>query len=217
MGEFLAGQFPTEVNLVVIDVDAEKAEALAKRAGGKHAVGAEGAAQAEIVVTALPAPKVAEAFEELAKAVKPGALVLNMSTEAVIDEAFKRENPDAHFINAKIVGHAKSMQRGLPGYLILDTEDTAALEQIRTVLPGFAKILSGDISLVPVANKIGSGEGIATAVAVRKKLRESGVPEDWADVVISTVCAGTMRAYVDGDLGEFARKLADKLEQETQD
>jgi hypothetical protein len=157
---------------------------------------------------------VAAAFEALAEVVKPGALVLNMSTEAVIEEAFQRAHPGARFLNAKIVGHARSMQKGLPGYLIVDTEEAALLGQMRAVLPGFAKIISGDTSLVPVANKIGSGEGIAAAVAVRKRLREGGVPDEWADIVISTVCAGTMCSYVEGDLGEFARKLADKLEQE---
>ena len=215
VGEFLAWQFPAGIERVIIDPNAKKAQALAEKFGGSHASGSEAASQADVVAAALPAADVPAAFEELAKIVKPGAIVLNMSTEAVIGEDFKKTNPNARFINAKIVGHARSMQLGMPGYLITDTDDAAILEKIAVALPGFAKVMPGDTSMVAVANKIGAGEGIAAAFAVRKKLRESGVPEQWTDVVISTVCAGTIRAYVEGDLGEFARKIAEKLERES--
>ena len=212
MGSFLAGQLPAGVGRVIIDLNEDAARTLAEKVGGSYSTSLSAAACADIVAAALPAPAVAAAFKELAKVAKPGSIVLNMSTEAVIDDDFKMANPGAHFINAKIVGHAKSMQSGLPGYLILDTENTELIEKICSVMPGFSKIMPGDITLVPIANKIGSSEGIVAAISVRKKLREKGVPAEWADIVISTVCAGTIRSYVEGDIGEFARKLADELE-----
>ncbi len=67
---------------------------------------------------------------------------------------------------------------------------------------------------MPLINTIGSTEGIRAAVQCRKLLKQYSVPKEWEDVVVYTVCAGTMRAYVDDDLGEFARALADKFEQE---
>jgi len=187
MGGFLSSQLPAGTDSVIIDVHEHKAKAMAEKFGFSYSASAKAASDADIVATALPAPNVADAFSELAANVKLGAIVLNMSTEAVVSEDFKKANPGATFVNAKIVGHANSMINGLPGYLIVDVDDAAVVEKIRIVMPGFAAVMPGDTSLVPIANKIGSGEGIATAVTVRKKLRESGVPEQWADIVISTV------------------------------
>jgi hypothetical protein len=86
---------------------------------------------------------------------------------------------------------------------------------IRSQLPGFTDVVVGDADLVPKMNIIGSTEGIRAAVSVRKQLRQLGeLPEEWVNVVIRTVCAGTMKSYTENDLGHFALELAKKLEAE---
>ena len=66
--------------------------------------------------------------------------------------------------------------------------------------------------LVQAVNTIGSTEGIKAAVAVRKQLKAMGIPDAWTDVVIRSVCAGTMKAFTENDLGGFALELVKKLE-----
>ena len=72
----------------------------------------------------------------------------------------------------------------------------------------------GNADIVPDLAKIGSGEGIRAAITVRKLLKKYNIPKDWEDIVIYTICAGTMRAYVENDLGHFAKELAERLEAE---
>ena len=105
------------------------------------------------------------------------------------------------------------MREGSPCRVITDArgEDLARL---RLLLSGFEGVESGDPALVPLINSIGSREGIRAAVRCRKRLREYNIPKSWEDIVIRTVCAGTMRAYVADDLGGFARKLAEETERE---
>jgi hypothetical protein len=107
-----------------------------------------------------------------------------------------------------------SMSQGSPCYVVVKTEDDKAFETIAYILPAYKKVVKGDADIVGKINSIGSGEGIRAAVKVRKMLKEYAIPKDWEDIVIYTVCAGTMRSYVENDLGHFARELADRLEAE---
>ena len=214
MGTFFGSQMPNDVKKLVIDTDEAKAQTLAQRIGAEYATSLSAAAQADVIAIVLPGPAVNPVAEQLGPIAKDGAVVMNMATEGVIDEKTKRAYPRLHYVDAKIIGHARSMVLGAPGYVVVNTQDEDVYQKAAHCLPGYAKVVMGDSSVVPLINKIGSGEGIRAAVAVRKLLKQYNIPREWEDIVIYTVCAGTMRSYVEGDLGEFARKLADKLESE---
>ena len=77
-------------------------------------------------------------------------------------------------------------------------------------------MMRGDADLVQTVNTTGSTEGIKVAVAVRKQPRAMGIADAWTDVVIRSVCAGTMKAFTENDLGGFALELAKRLESEGQ-
>lgn len=214
MGSFFGGQLPEDVEKLVIDTDEAKAKALAERVGGAYATLLSAAAGADVIAIVLPGTAVNAVADKLGPIAKEGAVVMNMATEGEIGEATRAAYPNVHYVDAKIIGHARSMALGAPGYVVINTRDESVYEKAAHCLPGYAKVVMGDSSLVPLINKIGSGEGIRAAVRVRKLLKQYDIPREWEDIVIYTVCAGTMRSYVEGDLGEFAQKLADRLEAE---
>ena len=98
--------------------------------------------------------------------------------------------------------------------MVVDCSDKDRFDFIKAQLPGFHQVVQGTASRVAQINKIGSTEGIKAAVSVRKKLAALNVPDEWIDVAIRTVCAGTMRSYTENDLGHFALELVRKLERE---
>lgn len=214
MGSIAAGQLPADVEKLVIDTDLKKAEAVAKACGAKASSEMSAAADADILMLVLPTPAIPAAAESAAKAAKPGAILLNMATNGKVPAELSDKFPQLRFVDAKIIGHANSMRLGAPCYVVVNTEDEKEFEKISHVLSGYKKVVMGDSSLVPLINTVGSTEGIRAAVQCRKLLKQYNVPKEWEDIVIYTVCAGTMRSYVDGDLGEFARTLADRLEKE---
>jgi hypothetical protein len=75
-------------------------------------------------------------------------------------------------------------------------------------------VVQGDAALVEKINTIGSTEGLRAALTVKAKLAAMNIPDEWIDVAIRTVCAGTMRSYVENDLGHFARQLVQRLDKE---
>ena len=214
MGAFLGSQLPSDVTKIVIDLDGQKARKLADTIGAAWSASLDAAEQADVIPIVLPAKAVDPVAASLAAIAKSGAIIMNMATEGVMSEKTRAMNPKLHFVDAKIIGHAKSMSQGAQGCVVTDTKDPDVLEKIKYCLPGYGKVFTGDSSLVPIINKIGSGEGIRTAVKIRRLLKQYNIPKEWEDIVIYTVCAGTMRAYVENDLGEFGIKLAEELEVE---
>ncbi|HCP15576.1 MAG TPA: hypothetical protein DIT32_07450 [Peptococcaceae bacterium] len=214
MGSIVGKQLPNDVEKLIIDTDETKAKALAEEIGGAYALTLDAAKDADIIDVVLPTPAVNPVMGQLADIAKDGAILMNMATSAFIDEAVRAKNPKVHMIDTKIIGHAMSMSQGSPCFVVVNTEDQAIFDKIQHILPGYKKVVMGNSDVVSEINAIGSSEGIRAAVKVRKMLKKYDIPKDWEDIVIYTVCAGTMRSYVENDLGHFARELADKLEAE---
>ncbi len=214
MGSVVAGQLPKSTNKIIIDIDSEKASRLAETVGGMPSDSLESANKADLVAVVLPTPVVNETVEKLLNVVQKGTIILNMATTAHIDSAFLKNKKEIWIVDAKIIGHAMSISRGEPGIVVVDCDDASRFDFIREQLPGFHKVVRGDAGLVERINKIGSTEGIKAAVKVRKKLSELDVPEEWMQVAIRTVCAGTMKSFTENDLGHFALELVKRIEKE---
>ena len=218
MGSIVGKQLPAEVEKLIIDTDEVKAKALAEAIGGSYALELSAAADADVIDVVLPTPAVNPVMDQLADIAKDGAILMNMATSAYVDEDIRKKNPKIEIVDTKIIGHAMSMSQGAPCYVVVKTDHQETFDTIQKILPGYKKVVQGDADVVSTINSIGSGEGIRAAVKVRKLLKPYNIPKEWEDIVIYTVCAGTMRSYVENDLGHFARELADKLEaEESQD
>ena len=214
MGSIVANQLPDDVEKLIIDTDFAKAKAVAEGCGAAASDQMSAASDADVILVVLPTPAVAPAGAAAAEIAKDGALIVNMATKGNFSPETVAAHPALSMFDAKIIGHANSMRLGAPCYVVVNTESEAEFETVAHVLSGYKKVVRGDSSLVPLINSIGSGEGVRAAVKCRKLLKQYNIPKEWEDIVIYTVCAGTMRSYVDNDLGEFARVLADKMEAE---
>ena len=212
MGAVVAKQLPRNTRKMIIDIDLEKADRLAEMVGGTASDRLTRADSADLVAVVLPTPAVNQTVSELTGIVKPGAIILNMATTARIDPGTVEKNAGIFIIDAKIIGHAMSISRGEPGIVVVDCTDRKRYQRIKDQLPGFHKVVQGEADRVEKINKIASTEGIKAAVKVRRKLAAQDIPEEWIDVAIRTVCAGTMKSYTENDLGHFARELVRKLE-----
>lgn len=214
MGSVAAEQLPEDMRKIVIDQDLAAAQRIAAKIGGTASDDYAALCDADMVLLVLPAPVIPEAAASAAEHLDPGAVILNMSTKGTIPEDLKKEYPGIRFVDAKIIGHADSMRQGAPCLVVVGTEDEELLAKVRHVLSGYDSVVSGDPSLVPVLSTIASTEGIRAAVRVKQQAIKHGIPEEWLKPLIYTVAAGTMRAYVDGNMGEFARKIAEQFEKE---
>lgn len=214
MGSVVAGQLPQGSRRIIIDLDQVNAQELADKVGGSAYTSLEAAREADLIAVVLPTPAMNPVVDKLLDVAKEAAVIINMATTAKIDPAIIAKNPQVSVVDTKIIGHAMSISKGEPGIVVVKTEDNNVFNLIKSQLPGFEDVVMGDADLVPKINVIGSTEGIRTAFNVRKQLRQMNIPEEWINVVIRTVCAGTMKSFTENDLGHFALELVRKLEQE---
>ncbi len=211
MGSVVAARIPSSTRTIVIDRNADRAGRLAERIGGTAADRLAAAAAAQMVFVVLPAPAAEASIRSLAGIVGSGCMLINMATAARIDGALIGQCPGVAVIDARIIGHAGAMSGGAPGIVVVSGADDRQLAAIRRQLPGFRSVERGDAGLVKTINTVATTEGLRAAVTIRKELAALDIPAPWIDVAIQTVAAGVMRAYVAGDLGDFARQLARRL------
>lgn len=214
MGSIVIQQVPEDTKKLVIDLDKEKAQEIALKIKGTAYTSLEAAKEADIIAVVLPTSVVNDTLEELLKIVKPGTIILNMATTAHIKPEVIENSKKVRVVDTKIIGHASSISRGESSILVVKTDDDKLFSTIKSQLIGFKNIVQGNADLVEKINVIGSTEGIRAAVRVSKQLREMQVPEEWINVVIKTVCAGTMKSFTEDDLGHFGKELAKQLERE---
>lgn len=214
MGSVIARRLPPDTKKIIIDTVPAKASELAEAVGGSWSVSPEQAGDADLIALVVPASAVSEILDKLRVLVKKGVVILNMATTFSIDPATAANRPEVFMVDAKIIGHAASMSRGEPGIVVVKTDNAEVLSLIKQQMMGFADVVQGDADRVQAVNTIGSSEGIKAAVTVRKQLRTMDIPDAWIDVVIRSVCAGTMKAFTENDLGGFALELAKRLEKE---
>jgi 3-hydroxyisobutyrate dehydrogenase-like beta-hydroxyacid dehydrogenase len=213
MGSVVASRLPFETEITIIDSNFKLAQEVAGKVSGRAFSGYEGAADADMVMLVLPKQAVNEAVEKLLEIVKEGTIILNMATSGYVLPELHRQRKGVFIYDAKIIGHAGSILRGEPGIIVVNCFDQEKFELIKRLLAGFGKIEQGDSSLVERINILSSTEGIRTAVNLKKKLQEMNVPDEWINVAIRTVCAGTMKSFTENDLGHFAQELVKKMEQ----
>jgi len=214
MGSVVAKQLPASSQKIIIDTDFDKAQRLAAHVEGIASGDLETAAAADLAAVVLPTPAVNETVGNLLNVLKKGATVLNMATTAHIDPSLLEVRKDIFIVDAKIIGHAMSISRGEPGIVVVKCTDESCFRLIKSQLSGFHRVVQGDANLVEIINKTGSTEGLKGAMAVRKKLSALNISDEWIDVAIRTVCAGTMKSFTENDLGHFALELVKKLEKE---
>lgn len=214
MGSVVAAQLPGATCKIIIDNDADKARRLAEKIGGNPSSKLERADGADMVFLVLPTPAINPCIGRLVKIVPSGCMILNMATTAHVEAALIEQNRQIPIINARIIGHAMSITRGEPGIVVVACDDELTFSRIRDQLPGFHQVVRGDADRVEMINSISSTEGLRTALIVKQKLGSMDIPDDWIDVAVRTVCAGTMKSYIEDDLGHFARRLVQQLEAE---
>ena len=211
MGSGVASLAAPEAELLLIDREPSKAQALAQTCRGLWSCDLQDAREAELVAVVLPARAVGETFLALAEIVRPGAVVLDMATKGVIPSEAGEKRPDAAFVEAKIVGSGIGVSLGLQALLVVDTRDEALLGTLRAALPGFGSILPGDTALVPQINARGAYWGIRAAVEAEREVRDLGLPEAWVKAVSGCLVPGSTLGLSQGRMGRFNREIADRI------
>ena len=214
MGSGVASLAAPEAELILIDRDLSRAEALASTRGGTASADLSAAADADVIAAVLPAPAVADTFLALAGLLRRGAIALDMATKGAVPPEAKAARPDVTFAEAKIIGSGIGVSLGLKAMLVTDLQEGEALRAVRGAFPGFADVARGDPGLVPAINARGAYHGIRAAVEAEEELRRMGLPETWIQCASGCLVPGSVIGLSQNRMGEFNRRIAEQVRQE---
>ncbi|WP_054712159.1 hypothetical protein [Bacillus sp. JCM 19041] len=188
---------------------------MAERIGAAYTTDLSKLEESDAIILCVPAGTTSIIAKQAASFAKKGAILINCSTKAFFEDSLKHTYSSLYFVEAKIIGHAGSLEKGNPAFVVVDTDKREIFKVIADLFNEMGSIQMGDAKSVPSLSTMAAEAGIRTAVALRKQLTMYGLPEEMEDILIESVCAGTMSAYVRNDLGHFGQELAEKLESET--
>lgn len=210
MGGFIAKQLPP-AEITIIDHDHRLAGQLASSLGAKAGDSMGEIGTAGLIIIAVPGPAVDQAASEIAQRTVAGTIIINVATNKAVGREIKTAFPGLRFVEAKIIGNAVFMEMGARSIMVVDSTDPATLDQLRRFFLGFTSVVSGDVDMVPAINELAAAEALKTGVNLRRRLEKMGTPEGWRDIVIESVCAGTLAAYARQELGPFALAMIEAL------
>lgn len=199
----------SNINIKIIDHNWDKASALAKKVQGQAI---DSLINLDIVFLALPGEVILDFLLERSFEIQPGQIFVNLATSLTKDtlHGWKREK-QIKLVSAKIVGHAFEIGLGDKPAVLIDGKDPERAI-VANILQDFGICSFGDERIVQKINSIATKEGIDAAVRIKSELDKLGISEDLTNAAIRNVAAGSMKAFTRGDLGPFALKVVEELE-----
>lgn len=211
LGRLLARRLPGGTCRAIYTRRPEAAGDLATAVGA--AAGAEPAVVrgCDVVLLALPPDAVAAALEAFRPHLAPGTLVVNMATQ-LETEPLRRRFPEWRVAAAKLVGHAREIEAGEIGAVVVDHAAPSEFALIRRLLGGLGPVLAGDEKLVLQVNTAVAEELLKALRGLERRLASLGVPEAVAAAALQGSAPGVLRSLAKNDLGPFLRSVVEREE-----
>ena len=131
--------------------------------------------------------------------------------------AFKEEDVQLMVGNKKVVplklaGHAMVVKKEKSGLFVLGEQYKEDLGKIENLFPTM-NIEIGSEADVLLANQLGTEAAIKMVYQLKEKLERNAISPKIAEHTLSQTVQGVIKAYQNQDLGGFAKKIAQQLEQ----
>lgn len=209
MASILAHRIPGSVRKVIIGRRKAEAVSLADEVGGIASDQVSAVRGCKVVFLAIPGSAVPQVLSEVQPHLQEGAVVVNMASDLITADL--AGDDEMRLAAAKVIGHAREIQLGAPGVVVLDRVEPAEAELLEPLLEGIGPVIRGDERKVMAANTA-VVEVMARAEAeLRRRLEEAGLDAALVPVAIGSAAPGVLRAVAKGELGPFAQEVIRRM------
>ncbi|NSL53100.1 NAD(P)-binding domain-containing protein [Calidifontibacillus erzurumensis] len=161
----------------------------------------------ETIILALPAEKVKE-FLKLHH--YTNSTYVNMAT-SVQTTVLQKEFPNLQIVSMKFVGHAQDLYLNGNGYFITEQ---GVPDNIISLFSKIGEVRKGNPDVVYEINKLATYYGIKAAVELEKELKSKNFDPVVIERALISIAPEVMKAYLKGDLGHFARSVAEQMQKQ---
>ncbi|RXI98642.1 hypothetical protein DS745_20215 [Anaerobacillus alkaliphilus] len=157
------------------------------------------------VLLMLPASEVNEFMQMHEKYFGDGTLFYSFATALKI-QAIKTRH---EVISCKLAGHAKQMVEDQHGLFVVSKNVNVV--PLKTFLGESFTIIEGNEEEVLLANSLGTRAAIEMIIELEEKLKKAGIQKAVIDQTLFQVTRGNIKTFINGELGDFARKIVDEI------
>ncbi|AIC93563.1 NAD(P)-binding domain-containing protein [Shouchella lehensis] len=213
MGKAIATQVHSHFQLTLLNRGSKQGQELAAYLNVAYSTDFRCLNAMNLILCCVPQDATASVLNSIAQHASPNTIIMNCSTKAWIDKEIKQAYSKLHFVEAKIIGHATSIEAGKQAAIVADATSKSVQEGVSSLFCPFATVLFEHPAVVEKVNQIATQIGIRAAVTLEQEVEREKLPPFIKEVLIDNVCAGVMSAYVRNDLGHFAKQIVADLQE----
>ena|GEM_PF-424133 len=210
MGEILAASIGKSHEVAIYDQDQDKGRRVAKRLHCRYGSPEGFIPGAGVLILALPPAVTATALWSVRELLAADTVVINIATTIAKSDLRPALAGKGHLVGAKIVGHFLEMDQR-PA-IVIDADTEKGRQTASLLFSNLGLTLTGDEGQVQLINTVAAREAFRAAFRIREALEKAGVSPDLIASALRVVAPGSIKAYAEGDLGPFARKLLAEID-----
>ncbi len=182
------------------------AKALSADVLSKKALG-----EVDYLVLALPADQIIPFIQDLQKDNIPleKTTLINMATKLETEE-LRTAFPELYWMSVKFIGHAESLKRNGSGLFVSEDAD----EHVRKRYSCIGRVESAPEHTAEQVNRLATSHAVRAAKQLELDMKEEGWDEVYINEALRSLLPEVIRAYADGRLGQFGKKIAEDIEKE---
>ncbi|MED4126938.1 NAD(P)-binding domain-containing protein [Shouchella miscanthi] len=212
MGKAIATQIHSYFQLTLLNRGSKQGKELAAYLKVAYSTDFRCLNTMNLILCCVPQDATTSVLNRIAHYASPNTIIMNCSTKAWVDKELKQAYSKLHFVEAKIIGHATSIEAGKQAAIFADATSKGVQEDISSLFSPFATVVFEHPAVVEKLNQVATEIGIQAAVTVEQKVEGENLSPFIKEVLIDNVCAGVMSAYVHNDLGHFAKQIVADLQ-----
>jgi pyrroline-5-carboxylate reductase len=167
--------------------------------------------QVEIVFLCLPKSGYEEFLKEYATLFSKDVTFYHMAT-ALHENDVKTWCAGRSVVPLKLAGHAAVVKKQLKGLFVIPPHYQEKQSIIAKWFPSM-DIAIAEEDKVLLANQLGTEEAIRMILLLKERMAKHNLPESIIKQTFDQTVHGVIESYQNNDLGGFARKIANQLQQ----
>lgn len=208
MGAVLAKILAGHVDLCLFDRNTEKMQMVAKELNVSTVNNLEELVKIGTIILAVPDSEVLRCIK-LFNQIKEPITVINIATNVSQDMVEQMAAPHVKCICIKFIGHASEMALGFRPVIIVNQLPADIVPQMVEIFQNVGPVLVGRSDIVHTINTIAVEKAIEAAVGIEEALKQQQITDEvTVKGAIRQVAAGMLKSYADGNMGPFAREIA---------
>lgn len=210
MGQALAQKLSRNNQVYVYDQQESKT-LKADRFGASRAADLRDLSRAGVIILALPPAAIPKAVEDITLYITPEHILVNIATTFSTKALASLIKGKCHVAAAKVIGHAAEISAGEAPVVVVWAENGNVGEKVAKIFNGLGPVVFDREEVVRDINILAAREAILTVLKIKEEMAKLGISESYLSPAVRGVAAGTMKAFLTGELGPFAKRIVEEF------